>query len=316
VDTFLERDGETEKVRSLSSSGKRGSYQLIQDICKLFNAYPIYHGDTKTVDLRALENKGEISELSISKNLNNITVEKTSDDIITRLYVEGEYGDNGYVGIDSANPTGLSYLLNFDYYRSAGLFTPAHEAALETYLTDMPEVNSEIRAKMASILQGETLLNDLWGQCNYVIYVLNGGTVEKKITGGTVLDGEEDTAEGDKLLVFKATGNYREITAGAEGAVSFAADDVYAIKFITLPAATIGARQVAIESKEKMIATLRADKETETDETKKKWIDDQIKAYQETIQDIYNGTETVTGLYDAMRTAVELAIDIDRQYGE
>ncbi len=38
-------------------------------------------------------------------------------DVITRLYIEGEYGDNGYVGIDGVNPTGLPFLLNFDYYR-------------------------------------------------------------------------------------------------------------------------------------------------------------------------------------------------------
>lgn len=38
-------------------------------------------------------------------------------DVVTRLYVEGEYGGNGYVGIDGVNPTGLPFLLNFDYYR-------------------------------------------------------------------------------------------------------------------------------------------------------------------------------------------------------
>ena len=45
----------------------------------------------------------------------------------TRLYVEGEYGDNGYVGIDDVNPTGLPFLLNFDYYRELGVFTEKHE---------------------------------------------------------------------------------------------------------------------------------------------------------------------------------------------
>ena len=37
-DTFYEKDGVTEKIRSYSSDGKVGAYQLISDICTLFNA--------------------------------------------------------------------------------------------------------------------------------------------------------------------------------------------------------------------------------------------------------------------------------------
>ena len=50
-------------------------------------------------------------------------------DVVTRLYVEGEYGDNCYVGIDDVNPTGLPFLLNFDYYRELVVFTEEHEEA-------------------------------------------------------------------------------------------------------------------------------------------------------------------------------------------
>ena len=135
-DTFYERDGETEKIRSLSSNGKRGTYQLITDICNLYNAYPVFHGDSKTIDIRALSNKNPITELYIGKNLEALSIENNTDNIVTRLYVEGEYGDDGYVGIDDVNPTGLPFLLNFDYYRSAGLFTEDQENALAEYLSE------------------------------------------------------------------------------------------------------------------------------------------------------------------------------------
>ena len=79
------------------------------------------------MDVHALNNKLPMSELYVGKNLDALSVEYSSDDIITRLYVEGEYGDYGYVGIDDVNPTGLSYLLNFDYYKSIGLFTDEHQ---------------------------------------------------------------------------------------------------------------------------------------------------------------------------------------------
>lgn len=70
----------------------------------------------------------------VGKNLSALTVDYDSDCIVTRLYVEGEYSEDGYVGIDDVNPTGLSYLLNFDYYKKLGLFTDEHQAALDRYL--------------------------------------------------------------------------------------------------------------------------------------------------------------------------------------
>lgn len=126
---MYERDGETEKIRSYKTEGKAGSYQMITEICNLFSAYPIFHGDKKTVEIRALNNKLPLGELQIGINMDDPSVEYSSENIITRLYVEGEYGEDGYVGIDDVNPTGLSFLLNFDYYRSIGLFKESHQAA-------------------------------------------------------------------------------------------------------------------------------------------------------------------------------------------
>lgn len=414
-DTFYESDGVTEKVRSYSSNGKRGSYQIITDICNIFNAYPIYHGDTKTVDIRALANKYSIGELYVGKNQDTLSEEKNSDNIVTRLYVEGQYSNNGYVGIESANPTGLPFLLNFDYYRENGMITSAQQAAVETYKTDRYNNNQAIIARMTSILEGENLLNEMWGQISYVIYQLTNGVIDntKTIYGGTVLEEQKTIHEGDKLLVFKATGNYREVVAGAGGSVSFASNDVSALKFVTKAAGKIGAREVAIESKEKMIVNTQrqidnlfefkrnpANRYADVGETvtftvelynpqgahyqwqikraaygstwtnigtdstsltmtaaandfngqvrcvatnaknqkatstiailyegdgenipspisepsqRRQYYLDQIESYEETIEKIYNGDEQSTGLYEAMRAAVELAIDLDRQ---
>lgn len=56
-DTMLERDGVTEKIRSVKSDGKDGSYKLITTICDLFNAYPVFDGANKTVSVYALNSK-------------------------------------------------------------------------------------------------------------------------------------------------------------------------------------------------------------------------------------------------------------------
>lgn len=321
-DTFYEQDGETEKVRSLSSNGKKGSYQQITDICNLFNAYPVYHGDTKTVDICALTNKKPIVEMYVGKNLETLSVETNSDSMVTRLYVEGQYGDNGYVGIDDVNPTGLPFLLNFDYYESIGLLTPEQRAAIATYTNSLYTVKATIRTKTLTQMEGENLLNDFWGQVPYVIYRLNG---ESTIYGGTMLEEQKAIQEGDALRVFKQTGNYRIVTAGTGGAVTFAGDDIWALKFVTPAAGKIGAREVAIESKQKMIANTQRDLnnlpqpqsgETDSNAQMRQYYTQLIAHYNQMISAIYNGTEDTTGLYEALRVAVELAIDLYERKGE
>ena len=308
-DTFYERDGETEKVRSLSTDGKLGSYQLVSDICGQFNAYPVFNGDTKTVDVHALNNKLPMSELYVGKNLDALSVEYSSDDIITRLYVEGEYGDYGYVGIDDVNPTGLSYLLNFDYYKSIGLFTDEHQQILDTYLEKMSAAIATIKEIASSISEKENALNSLWGQINYMFYVLENGEVKKNIMGGLVPQDKMDIKANDSLIVLKAEGAYRTVTADENGNVDFEADDLYAIKYITKPSGNIGAKEVAIEAKEKLIKNLqkKLDKVSKDEEREK--IREQIEQLESEISDIYNGTENATGLYTLCLLYTSLSFD-------
>lgn len=245
-DTFYERDGVTEKVRSISSEGKKGAYQLIQDICNLFNAYPTFHGATKTVDIHPLDDKLPLTEMYVGKNLNSLTTEINSNNIVTRLYVEGEYADNGYVGIDDYN-NGLPFLMDFDYYRQVGLFKPQHETALTNYTNQVTTIKAQIKSLMENILATEDSLNELWGQIPYVLMCLSGGAITKTYYGGNVLEDQKAIAAGDELLIMPAIGDYRAYTVPAGGAV-FQTTDIYAVKFIVLPNGKVGARQVAQEA--------------------------------------------------------------------
>lgn len=91
----------------------------------------MFNGKDKTVSVYALKNKKALKELIVGKTLTALSATYNSDDIVTRLYVEGEYGDNGYVGIDNAteNKDKLPFILNFDYYEKNGLFTAEHKRA-------------------------------------------------------------------------------------------------------------------------------------------------------------------------------------------
>ena len=113
-------------------------------------------------------------------------------DVITRLYVEGEYEDSGYVGIDSVNPTGLPFLLNFDYYRELGVFTEEHEEALAEYLRDIAVAKADSSETAGELIGLDNRLNELWGQIDYVLYVLEDGQITRTILGG---EAKEEQAE-------------------------------------------------------------------------------------------------------------------------
>lgn len=109
------------------------------------------------------------------------------------------YGDNGYVGIDSVNPTGLSFLLNFDYFRNLGVFTPEHENALNTYLRDIGAVKSNLAEKAEALTDLDNQLNELWGQIDYVLYVLNDGVVMRTILGGEAKLEQTEITDTDEI---------------------------------------------------------------------------------------------------------------------
>ena len=310
-DTFYERDGKTEKIRSLQSDGKAGAYQLITDICNLFNAYPIYDGEAKTVNIYSLNNKGQLFEMTMGKDIDSLAVEYSSDDIITRLYVEGEYGDDGYVGIDDVNPTHLSYLMNFDYYKSIGVFTDEHQAALDSYYSDMKETIQIIMNVATQISEKENNLNLLWGQINYVFYPISNGQITKKVIGGTVTSDQLEISSGNEITILQQDGQYRVVIAGENGSLSLLDTDISAIKFITKPSAKIGAKQVAIEAKEKLIQNLRNRiTETTTDE-KKADINAQITKLETEIDELFNGTSEEAGLYTLMNSAGSLVTELN-----
>ena len=302
-ETFYEADGLTEKVRSLKSENKRGAYMLISDICKLFNARPIFDGDDKSVSIVSLNRYDSMMELNFGKNLTSIERKEDTANIVTRLYVEGEYGDHGYVGIDDVNPTGLPYLLNFDYFRELGLFTVEHEQALADYLQDIKIAKAASSDAIQRLLQLENQLNELWGQIDYVLYVLDSNQITRTILGGDATEADATQGDDDVITLILPNGTHKSQTGWAIGEpVDFV------VKFLQKPAAKIGGREVAVESKELSIGSLRKEYEKTTDETKKADILAQIATLEEGIAAIYAGTDDDPGLYALMCSAVELAV--------
>ncbi len=311
-ETFYEQDGKTEKVRSLSSDGKRGAYLLISDICALFDARPVFDGNSRTVSVYSLNRHEDLLELNFGKNLNGIDRKEDAENIVTRLYVEGDYGDNGYVGIEDVNPTGLPFLLDFSYFRELGVFTAEHEQALDDYLRDIQAAKAGSSNYSKELIQLDNQLNELWGQIDYVLYVLNQGAITKTICGGAATEEQTIITATDALTVLMQDGTHHAQTGSA-----FPNDAEYAIKFIKKASGRIGGKEVAIEAKESSIASLQKQLDKTTDETKRQGLQEQITALELGIQSIYQDDGGEEGLYTLMRKAVLLVLqrtEIEKSY--
>lgn len=305
-ETFFENDGVTEKVRSISCDTRRGAYLLISDICKLFSAYPVYDGETRTVNIYSLNRHEDMLELNFAKNLTSVERKEDAADIVTRLYVEGEYADGGYVGIDDVNPTGLAFLLNFDYFRELGVFTEAHEQALQEYLLDIAAAKADSTSAASDLITLDGRLNELWGSVDYILYTLNGGEVAGHILGGDASEEQAELAAGDELTVLLADGTH--IT---QYDLVFPENSEYVIKWITKTSGLIGGKEVAIEAKQQSIESWNKQLAEEPDQAKQETIQEQIALLESGIQEIYEGTAESAGLYAFMREAVDKAIERD-----
>lgn len=201
-DTFYESDGSTVKVRSYSCDTKTGAYTMLSEICDLFKAHPIFDGANRTVQIVANDNYTGVMELLFGKNVDKISRTLASDSLVTRLYVEGEYGDFGFVGIEDAQVDGedygLPFILNFDYYDEIGVLTQEQKDAIEAYKGDYKEVIANISENAGQLLEKNAELIELIGVAGYVF-------VDGDVTyiGGTFADDSEKTInDGDRIALF------------------------------------------------------------------------------------------------------------------
>lgn len=307
-DTMLENDGHTEKVRSLNTSGKQGSLGLITTVCNLFQARPVFDTENMVVYVKALNNRQQVLEGEVGRNLNSLSHKQDSSNICTRIYVEGEYGDFGYVGIDDVmvdgEPWGLPFVLNFDYYREIGVFKQEHEDALEEYLEDIRSIKTRIRTAAADLIECEDGLNNMVGQCDFVVYYKNESLDTPKYVYGVVTPSQATLRVNDDVVILKSdTHTYEKWSGNPSSQLS----DAYGVvKFITKAAGKIGAAEVQVEAKEKEIE--RLNKKISALPAS----DPKIAEYQRSITNLENeinivfiGSQSSIGLYDMMQNVMK-----------
>lgn len=237
-DTFYEADGITEKVRSYAAEEKTGAWTMIQGICDLFFAYPEFDGETREVTIRSRKDHGGLMEITFGKNTEQIRRRLDSSALVTRLYVQGDYTDNGYVGIEDAekNESGLGYIFNFDYYREMGVFTQEHEDAMAAFIENNSTSSGEIREKTQQKLALEKEFGETISTYGVVYYeVVEDGLTEPWVIN-KVRASYIDLKNGDEVCFVKmdAAGNCTEYEYGKyAGHEVLDAGVTHVVKFIT-----------------------------------------------------------------------------------
>lgn len=123
---FYEKDGITEKYRTLKCSAKTGAFAIIAKVAELFDAKPVYDGSNKTVKLipmnpfkldpiTGLPDTGSASTvlpLYYGTNVRSMSRTRDSENMVTRLNVQGAWGDStiGYCGIEELSFDRYSYV--------------------------------------------------------------------------------------------------------------------------------------------------------------------------------------------------------------
>ena len=310
-DTLYESDGRTEKVRSLISNDKKGALDLIATVCGLFCARPVFDTAHMRVSIMDMQNHGLVLEGEVGRNLNALTVNHDSSNMCTRVYIEGEYGDYGYVGIDDVKvnsqgeiddegePWGLPFLVDFDYYRELGVFSWEHENALTNYLNDIRQVKTEIREKGVELTECEDELNTLVGQCKFALFYKSKGYDQPAFTYGFPAGSTTTLEAGDMVVILKSnhTHTYEEWTGNPITQMQ----NAYGVaKFITKAAGKIGAAEVQIEAKQKTIAQLEYKISSTTRQEKIDEYNAEIDKLNVEIEVVYNGDDDSEGLYSMM----------------
>ena len=139
VDTI---DSFDDKTLSLIQTSPSNALNLLNEIAILFDGRLVFDTDAKKVSLYSNTNLNDSEiDFRIGKNIKSLDRTVTSDDIVTRLYVNGGEIDTGTVGIQTINPTGEPYIDNFSYYILNGMLTEEQEALINPYNLEMRNFN-------------------------------------------------------------------------------------------------------------------------------------------------------------------------------
>ena len=203
---FAEKNGDPKK-RSLKASAKTGAFKLISMMCDLFDAKPIYHGDSRTVDIVPLNPfsepaPGELPDLSLAhdvvelhygKNVNNVERAENTDNIVTKLYAYGAYGDktSGYCGIDECIHTEYMYMITEDCHAGETYYFSFEDVSgMKLIYHFTPCVDIAVGSRLIYSLMDPSSMLYIWDDNHQNAYPVYKGTKGTQLPATSAKDEE------------------------------------------------------------------------------------------------------------------------------
>lgn len=216
VTDFKEKNNTTTKRRTLKASTKTGAFKLITMICDLFEAKPVFHGDTRTVDIipmnpfshpangdihQAVQQyaNGNVLELHYGTNVSNVSRQYNTQNMVTKLYVYGSYGDDisKYCGIEECTHTEHRFTLTSSLTAgSTYWFTVNDDADVAVYRNFTPAVDVDSGDVLVWSFLDPASMMYLWNETTQTAYALHVGQE------GTELSATSESEEVENVFSF------------------------------------------------------------------------------------------------------------------
>ena len=307
MNAFLEADGVTEKVRTLTCGQKTGAYRMIAQLAELFGASPVFHGRSRTVDLLAEVGQDLGVEFRYTKNLETVHRTCSSDNVCTRMYVDYLESEQGYIGIERVNPLGTSFVLNFSYMEHLGLISQEQIEHMAGYAEALQNNATVIKPLIALLTEQQNAMNALVGQVgitSMTVQTLGDGRYQWQTVNRYNLPDSFEIPAGAEIYCRGESLNWEPYTVesyDAEAKVIAFAEPTQAavtrmIWFQTPPAGTLGALLITLIAKQKVLDNLTAKYESETSEARKEVYYTNIEKTLNDITALYTDTEERDGI--------------------
>lgn len=302
--TVSDPEGATprEKVRTLSKDAGTSAYDALVDLADLMGAKLSFDGYNKRVNI--VQRIGVESNVSfnISYNMKAISRVRSSNEMVSRCYI----GDMDGVTITGVNPMGTNYLLDFSYARQAGLITPSQEQAITDFEGGIAAINKNLLDYLDLQFETTNKINSLigstpFGTAKVASFNANAGTMV--LSDLLYYEGGNVPTTDSTMYVRMGTGVWTLVTVSAYNAGSktltvegtLNAPDNVCWYTGALPG-TIGARIIAIKSKNETYDLAKTRYDAATDATEKATYSEAMAEAMAELKNLSEGTATMAGL--------------------
>lgn len=173
------------------AESKSNALDIVLKVKEVYEALPLFDTEKREIHLVDFPSYGSYKGMSVDYGqlLENVSLERASENLVTRLYIEGSDG----LTISSVNPTGRNYIEDFSYFMhpfeqdaqgnviqhsdfmSDALCKAilAQQKQVEQNETQIKNLISQRTAKITQVVNAESTLANLLGELDTILVQLD-----------------------------------------------------------------------------------------------------------------------------------------------